>query len=725
MVAPLIVVFLWLTASGLGGPYFGKITEVSSNDLASFLPSDSDSTFVNEELKKFQTTSSIPLITVFSSDDELTDSQSNAISTAVEDLEAATLSVDRVSSPITSADGKAQLVIVPLDPNGEVADSIDEARWLIDRSVSETDYQFTGPAMFSRDLSAAFAGIDGTLLIVTLAVVFVILLIVYRSPMLPLVTLIGALGALTASVVVVWWLAQAGTVQINGQVQGILFILVIGAATDYSLLYIARYREELLRNKTAWQATIKAWKASFEPIIAAGSTVILGLLCLLLSNLSSNQALGPVGSVGIGFAILAALTFLPAALLLLGRKAFWPKLPNYNSLSTKTKLTKSSFWEKIARFVGKFPRPIWITVTAILIIASLGVTQLRAEGVSQENLILGTSEARDAQQVLRKHFPDGAGAPAYIVTSQSDIDTVVSVLDGDDGIDTVSALAPDSPAGEIPLGTFAETLTEARGVEMYQQSMSIPSARMTTMTSGPKVVDGKVILSATLSDTPTTIEARDTIERLRNEMLAQNISVSIGGVSATQLDTNDSANRDLRVVIPVILILITIVLMLLLRAVVLPILLMLMNILSFLATIGISAMLFNNVWEFPGADPSVLVFGFVFLIALGIDYTIFLMTRVREETKAIGIREGTLKALVVTGGVITSAGIVLAATFAALNVIPILFLAQIAFIVAFGVLLDTLIVRSLLAPAVTLDIGRKVWWPSILSNADSSNKQIN
>ena len=703
LIIPLALVFVWLGLAGVGGPYFGKIEQVSSNDLSTFLPASAESTEVNNALAEFQDRTTIPLLIVFGEEAQLTEEQTSTVDAAMADIESSGVAAGTISPPILSEDGIAKLAIVPLSSEGEPDELISEVTEVLEAQDGLPAYELTGPAMFSKDLAEAFAGIDGTLLIVALSVVLVILLVVYRSPFLPIITLLGALSALAVSILAVWHLADNDIVLLNGQVQGILFILVIGAATDYSLLYIARYREELIRQPTAWQATRAAWKASVEPIAAAGGTVTIGLLCLLASDLGSNQALGPVGAIGISFAVLVALTYLPAILLLFGKRAYWPKMPVHETRKSVNIAEKNHpLWAKVARFVGTHPRRVWAGVAAVLIIASAAAPQFEATGVEQTDFVLGQSDARDGQQKLEQHFARGSGAPMYVLVSETDIDRVVDFLDEAAGIEGVAVLTDDPDQPQLPVGKQADEITAGLPFN--------PFAGLE-----PKRVDGQVMLAATLRDAASSEEAKQTIERVRAEISDVSSSALIGGVTAVQYDTNVASLRDIVVVIPLILVLITIVLILLLRSVVAPIVLMVANVLSFTATLGIAALLFNYVWDFPGADPSVVIYGFVFLIALGIDYTIFLMTRVREETFSLGVRRGTLTALVVTGGVITSAGVVLAATFAALYVIPILFLAQIAFIVAFGVLLDTLVTRSLLVPALTLEIGKKIWWPSRLA----------
>lgn len=752
---PAVLVLVWLGVAGVGGPYFGKIDEVSSNDLATFLPKNAESTKVKEQLEKFQDADTMPAIVVFESGSELTSTQLDAIDDAKTAIQQSGAVKGEVSDAITAEDEKAAFLLVPFDANSEFDQKVDTVKGAINATNVGIGYKVTGPAMFARDLNKAFAGIDGTLLFVALGVVFIILLIVYRSPILPIVTLTGAIIALSAAILLVWHLADAGIVQLNGQVQGILFILVIGAATDYALLYIARYREELAEHQSVFAATKAAWKASWEPILAAGGTVSLGLLCLLVSDLGSNKALGPVGGIGIIFAVLSALTFLPAALLLIGRVAFWPRRPKYSPAKAHGDYRANHpVWARVGSLVGTHPRRLWIGISVVLIIASVFVTQLKAEGVTQSELIIGPSEARDGQAMLDRHFPSGSGSPTYVVAPEGEVDAVVAKLEADKGVDTVSIITTDKDTSPAPLGRqeakikgeIREKVSDARAAQLediraqissqmagmpeayieqaYDQAIAnVPSVDSLVEKaypfSGvePKVVDGEVVLQATLKDPASSVVARETVARLRTDIQKDHPSVILGGVSAIQLDTNTASEHDLRIIIPLILVVITIVLMLLLRAIIAPLVLLVTTVVSFCATLGVAALLFNNVWHFAGGDPAIVIFGFVFLVALGIDYNIFLMTRVREETLKVGVRQGTLKALVVTGGVITSAGIVLASTFAALNVIPILFLAQISFIVAFGVLLDTLIVRSLLVPSLTLQIGKLMWWPSKLWRA--------
>ena len=750
---PSMLVVVWFVLAGFGGQYFAKIGEESSTDLTTFLPSSADSTKVNNQLDSFQDKKSIPLVVVYDNDGKkLTSNEMDAIRDASESLANLEQVAGKIAPPIQSEDEQAAITVLPLKSDGDFKTSFVEIRGKLNDANLPLSFVLTGPASFAHDLQNAFAGIDSTLLFVALGVVFLILLIVYRSPLLPFIVLLSAMAALSIAVFVVVELSQAGIVQLNGQVQGILFILVIGAATDYSLLYIARYREELVDHRTAWHATWAALKSSYEPIIAAGGTVTAGLLCLLLSDLGSNRALGPVGGMGIGLSVLATLTLLPSLLVLVGRNVFWPRRPKYiTSKAEEHYITNHPVWARIGAFVRRHPRRIWASCTILLLVACVGVFQLKAEGVAQGNLVLGESEARAGQAILDKHFAAGSGSPALVIVSSDRRDEAVKVLDEDEGVASVGITATGIESGNMPVGKAGKVINEKIRKEVTseraeqlekirttinQQTSSLPQqyrdvAYASAIANVPsvdelvkaidpfkdadiKVVNNNVLLQVTLADPADSLVARESVKRLRVEVAEIDKNALIGGPSASQLDTNSSALRDVQIVLPAILIAITIILMMLLRAIVAPLLLLVTTVLSFGATIGISAFLFNHVMGYPGADPSVIIFGFVFLVALGIDYNIFLMTRVREETMKSGVARGTIKGLVVTGGVITSAGVVLAATFAALSVIPILFLVQIAFIVAFGVLLDTLVVRSLLVPALTLELGSPMWWPSKL-----------
>ncbi|OSP05254.1 MMPL family transporter [Microbacterium sp. LEMMJ01] len=696
---PVALILVWLAGASFGGPLFGKVDEVSSNDQTTYLPESADATTVQQLLGEFTDSDAIPAIAVFTSEEELTPSELEAISDAVADAPDVEGVADDVSPALPSEDGRAVQAFIPIDGDAELSDATtalgDELRAAVPDGIT---VYITGPAGFTADLAAGFAGIDGLLLGVALLAVLVILVLVYRSFLLPLVVLSTSLFALCVALLVVWWLAKWEILLLSGQTQGILFILVIGAATDYALLFVARFREELRVAQDKGVALLAAWKGSVEPIVASGGTVIAGLLCLLLSDLKSNSTLGPVAAIGIVFAMLSALTLLPSLLLLFGRAVFWPRRPRFEPevVAEEHGMRTTGLWARLSGLIKKRPRVIWIATTLVLLAGAAGVTQLDAQGVPQSDLVLGASEARDGQVALGEHFPGGSGSPVSVIVDEDRLQDAADVLLASDGIDGVTVTAADSPSGSAPVTADGITAVGPPG----------------TPAPEPTTVDGQVLLQGTLTDAADSAAAASTVRELRGEL--DDLGAVVGGVTATSIDTNDASIHDRNLIIPVILVVIMIILMLLLRSILAPVLLILTTVLSFGTAMGVSALVFNGVFDFPGADPAVPLYGFVFLVALGIDYNIFLMTRVREESKQHGTREGILRGLSITGGVITSAGLVLAATFAALSVIPILFLVQLAFIVAFGVLLDTFVVRSLLVPALAYDIGKAIWWPSKL-----------
>ncbi|GAA5025581.1 MMPL family transporter [Terrabacter aeriphilus] len=702
-----LVVLLWLGVGGTGGPLVGRLSEVATNDNANFLPPSAESTAVSKVVERSTDTQTLPYLVVVERASGLTAADRTAVQafvTRIPDLPLAGSSRtvgEFLQSPpqgaIPSEDGKAALVLVAfVADKAEETINGDTALYAVASALRDAGaatlapsglaVHVTGAGGFFADFVIAFSGIDGILLLVALGVVFVILLIVYRSPILPFAVLVTAMFGLSLAALVVFPLARNGTISLSGQSQGILSILVVGAATDYALLLVARFKEELHDRESTWEAMKVAWRASLEPIAASAATVVLGLLCLRLSELGSTKGLGPVGALGIVGAFVAALTFLPATLLLVGRRIFWPQVPRVDHVHSADAVGTRGIWGRVAGVVGRRPRRTWVVTLLALLACAAFLPTLNARGIAQSDLFLTEVDSVTGQAVLARHFPAGSGQPVQIAAPEAEADAVVKVLASADGVSSPQVgFVPGQP---------------------------------------PTVVDGQVLVQGTLDSAADSVEAEDTIETLRSSLDAVGPDVLVGGATATNLDVRLASERDLKVIIPAILAVIFVVLVLLLRSIVAPLVLVGANVLSFAATMGVSAIAFNHVFGFPGSDPSTPLYGFVFLVALGIDYSIFLMTRVREESRLRGTRPGILVALAVTGGVITSAGIVLASTFSALAVLPILFLVQIAFIVAFGVLLDTLVVRSLLVPAVAYDIGERIWWPVGLPHAGRHEARV-
>ncbi|MZG16625.1 MMPL family transporter, partial [Streptomyces sp. SID5914] len=529
------------------------------------------------------------------------------------------------------------------------------------------------------------AGIDGLLLAVALITVLVILLLVYRSVLLPLVIILSAVFALALSCAIVYALADRDVVRVDGQVQGILSILVIGAATDYALLLTARFREELARHPDRFGAVRAALRDSWGAVVASAATVALGLLALLLSDLTNNRALGPVGAIGIVCSVLSTLTFLPAVLVLLGRVAYWPAKP----VRSGDPEAGHRLWHRVAALVDRAPRRIWAVSLAALLACAAFAPTLSSKGVPLDEIFVNDTPSVAAQQTLAEHFPGGSGNPAVVIAEADRLDPVLRAARDTDG---VASAAPVTDSGRPGAGT-------------------------------PLVVDGRVRIDATLQAPADSDAAKSTVVRLRAAVHeVPGADALVGGYTAQQYDTQETAGEDRTLIVPVVLAIILVILILLLRSLLMPVLLVATVALNFLATLGVSALVFTHVFGFGGTDASVPLYGFVFLVALGVDYNIFLMSRVREEALRHGVHEGILRGLTATGGVITSAGVVLAATFAALGVIPLAFLVQTAFIVAFGVLLDTLVVRSLLVPALARDIGAVAWWPGRLGHRDRAGR---
>jgi putative drug exporter of the RND superfamily len=688
---PGLIVVAWLAAAGPLNAVGARLTGLQENDNAAFLPDSAESTRVTELQGKFQSEQSLPLILVWERPEGVDAQTRQAVTDRLAQVQAVLEEGDRlagpVSPPIPSQDGQALQVIAPLrtDLGEDIVTTVEEVRGVV--QVPGATAYATGPGGVFADFANGFAGIDGLLLLAAFGIVLLILLVVYRSPILPLLVIGTAALALSAANAVAYLLASNDLITVNGQSQGIASILVVGAATDYGLLLVARYREELRRHPSKYQAMAVAWRRSVAPIVASGATVILGVLCLLLSDLASNRGLGPISAVNVVFAVVVALTFLPAALTLLGRAAFWPFRPRPGTQAAE----QARLWGRIAGLIRRRPAPVLAATVAVLLAGAAFLPTLEADGIALADTIRGPSQAVDGQAVLARHFDAGVGSPAVIITPAGSADAVTRAAGAVPGVARVAPVTEAGPGGPPP--------------------GAAPAAGR----ADPKVVDGLVELDATLEDPADSDAAIATVGQLRQAVRAADPRSLVGGATATDLDTRQTTDRDRRVIIPVVLAVITAVLALLLRSLAAPLLLTATVVLSFAATLGIAALVFNNVLDFPGSDPGVVLIGFVFLIALGVDYNIFLMSRAREESLAVGARQGILRALTVTGGVITSAGLVLAATFGALIVLPLLILTQVAFIVAFGVLLDTFVVRSLVVPAAVYLLGDRVWWPSRLA----------
>ena len=699
----LIVVIVWFAITGVFGPLFGKLSSVQENNNSSFLPKGAEATKASDEIAKFSGKDSFNFPTLILFEGKSTPETFAAINSHLATvggltLEGTSATISDFLAPgekitvFPSQDGKAILANIPLDGNSiakvlpndkpvlpAVVAALREDIKPIAQANGLTPY-VTGPGGLLGDLFGAFGTLDSSLLLTTLGVVALILILVYRSPVLWIIPLMSAMFALTTAGGIVYLLAKNNIIDVDGQSQGILSVLVIGAATDYALLLIARYREELHLHENRFDAMKSAYKGVWEPILASGSTVSISLLILLFSQLTNTAGLGPIGAIGIVSAMLTILTLLPALLLVFGRWIFWPRRPLFDGDDH----VMSGPWSKVANSIGRNPRRAWVVTGSVLLLLAFASTTLKADGIGTVDTFTGKPESVVGQKLLVTHFPGGEGDPTQIVVATDKIEAVTAAVKAAPGVTDVSPL-------------------------------------LDPMTSSMKVVGGKAILNVTLDKAPDSVEAGNDIPKIRELAHQADATSLVGGTSAVYFDVRTANNRDNKTIIPIILIVITLILGLLLRSILSAIVLLGTVLLSYFATLGVCALVFNHIFGFAGGDNSFPLFAFIFLVALGIDYNIFLMTRVREESGKIGTRAGIIKGVTVTGAVITSAGIVLAATFAVLGLLPLVPLAELGFAVAFGVLLDTIIVRSILVPALVHEIGPKIWWPSKLQHEEIKN----
>ncbi|WP_331771963.1 MMPL family transporter (plasmid) [Embleya sp. NBC_00888] len=681
-----IILVLWVVVLAAAGPAASKLTDAEKNDASAWLPGNAESTKVVDQSKDFLP-QNVTAVVVFARSSGLTPADNRIIASDAAQMRTLTAHgivgaqvqgpiLDRAEAP------RAALVLVPITfgDNGwnSIGKAVDEIRAVLDDNPDNgLETHITGPGGVAADSSDAFQGIDGTLLFAALAVVVVILLFTYRSPTLLLVPVVCVVGALFVAQALIYVLARHASLVVNAQSAGILTVLVFGAGTDYALLLVARYREELRRHEDRHEAMALALHRAGPAVIASASTVILGMLCLLAAEMNSTNGLGPVAAIGVAVALLVMLTLFPAVLLILGRWIFWPVIPHLGSPEP----TETGLWARTGRRIARRPRAVWIGTVAALGALSFGLLALNAEGLTTAESFTGKPDSVVGQTVQARYFPAGTGQPLQVVANTSSLDAVRASLA------TVSGVVPESIV--VP--------------------PDVPAER-----------DGRSYVEATLTDAADSGAAQDTVDDARAAVHAvPQADALVGGGTAAQLDSNRASVRDEKLLIPVILAVVLIILALLLRAVVAPVVLIATVVLSFTAALGVSALVFRHIFDFPAEDTSFPLLVFVFLVALGIDYNIFLTTRVREESIRSDTRTGALTGLAATGGVITSAGLVLAGTFAALATLPIVGFAEIGFAVALGVLVDTLVVRSVVVTALILDLRERMWWPSALWRRDA------
>lgn len=655
--------------------------------------------------------------------------------------------------PVCSADGKAAIVTSYIRGNGEsdtILDPVDYWRDKVSDPGGGLQVKITGGAGYSADAIKVFEGINGTLLLAAVSLVIVLLILIYRSPIFLFVPLTAVIFAELLARSLGYGLSEIG-VTINSQSSSIMSVLVLGAGTDYALLIVARYREELHHRLDRHEAMAAAMGSAGPAVAASAATVIAGLLCLTIAKVNGTSGMGPIAAMGVACAALSMLTLLPALLTICGRRAFWPFVPHSTEWMARegvtagrfrrrivegsrlgallpvvggalvvllllplvilnallTRLTRGlvpslilgpldrglfkpyevrrfrheriadethGFWSRVGRWVARQPARVAAGAVAVLLVFCTGLAFFSTDLTTNDSYTTKV-EAQEGQDLLAKSFPAGASAPTdVVVPSRAEVPRVRAAVARTEGVEAVS--------GPVAQG------------------------------------DEGVLIQAILKPPPYSTEAFDLIDPIRDAAHGAAEGTLVGGPTAVEFDVRDAAAWDSAVIPPIVLVVVFLILVALLRAVVAPLILIGTVILSFAAALGVGYFAFDVFFDFPGSDPSLPLFAFVFLVALGVDYNIFLMARAREETLTHGTRAGMLRALAVTGGVITSAGIVLAGTFSVLAVLPLVFLTEIGFVVAFGVLLDTFLVRSVLVPSLVELIGPKIWWPSSLAREE-------
>ena len=655
--------------------------------------------------------------------------------------------------PICSPDGKAAIVTAYIRGNGEgdtILDPVDYWRDTVSDPGGGLEVKITGGAGYSADAIKVFEGINGTLLLAAVSLVIVLLILIYRSPIFLFLPLTAVIFAEMLARSLGYGLSEIG-VTINSQSSSIMSVLVLGAGTDYALLIVARYREELHHRLDRHEAMAAAMKSAGPAVLASAATVIAALFCLMVAKVNGTSGMGPIAAMGVACAALSMLTLLPALLTICGRRAFWPFVPHSTEWMAREGVTAGRFrkrivegsrfgsllpvlagclvvlillplvilnalitrltrglvpslilgpldralfkpyevrryrheriadethgiWSRVGRWVARQPARVAIGSIAVLLVLSLGLTFFSTDLTTNDSYRTEV-ESVEGQEILSRSFPAGASAPTDVVVPDAgSVSEVSRAVAGVDGVEAVS--------GPVAQG------------------------------------DSGVLIQATLEPEPYSTEAFDLIDPIRDAAHGAAEGTLVGGPTAVEFDVREAAAWDSKVIPPIVLVVVFLILVALLRAVIAPLLLIGTVILSFVAALGVGYFAYDVIFDFPGSDPSLPLFAFVFLVALGVDYNIFLMARAREETLTHGTRGGMLRALAVTGGVITSAGIVLAGTFSVLAVLPLVFLTEIGFVVAFGVLLDTFLVRSVLVPALVELIGPKVWWPSRLAREE-------
>ncbi|HEX8647365.1 MAG TPA: MMPL family transporter [Thermoleophilaceae bacterium] len=671
--AKIYVALFWMfVIFGLGAAAVPeKFADAEQNRSVDYLPQNAESVEVIDKVGDFRSGERFAAVVVYRRDGGLTAADRDAIAQdrgALAGLDVAGRPPPP-PPPAFAPDGSTALNVKPLVTTGDgdiLRDEVDAIREVAGGAPQGLQVEVTGPAGFAADAVDVFASIGGVLLIGTALLVFVLLILIYRSPIFWIIPFFAVVVAEVSSRGLGYLLSELG-VTVTGQSSSILTVLVFGAGTDYALLIVARYREELRRQEDKHAAVATAMRAAGPAIIASAATVMVALLCLSLAEVTGTNGLALIGAMGVGLAMLVMCTLLPALLAIFPRGAFWPRVPRFGDEGADA---THGAWRRIAERVGGRPRLVGGAGLLALVVMSLGLAWYSTD-LSTGNQFRDDESSTRGQELVARAFPAGANVPNTVIVPNP---------------------------GETP------------------QVQDALRARPEVASVGePEIAEPGARFDLVLRAEPYSRRAYDQIPDLRRVAReAGGDGVLIGGPTAEERDLRASTQRDTKVIMPLVLVVVFLVLAAILRAIVLPAILLASVVASYVAALGVGYFFFEFVFDFPGADPSLPLWTFVFLVALGVDYNIFLMARVREEATRHGTRQGMLRGLAVTGGVITSAGIVLAGTFSVLGSLPLVFLTELGFVIAFGVLLDTFVVRSVIVPALVFDIGPRVWWPSTL-----------
>lgn len=687
-----IVLGLWVVAFfGLVG-FGSKLADQTTDDTESFLPKSAESTKVVQALdKEFPGGETDTGLIVYKREGGLTAADKQKIADDAAKVADAKDEVPLTAPPQTpfgpgglpvlglvSADGSVAYTVlsVPTDFHKE-GDEGKAVRDLTGKGGDGLQIQLTGGLGFSADAKEVFGSLDATLLAASAILVLILLGLIYRAVLAALTPLIVVFFAYTVAQGLIYFFAKSGAT-VSSNSTSILVVLMFGVGTDYCLLLVSRYREELRIHRDKHEAMQRAVRRAGPAIFASGLTVALSMMVLTLADSGNTRSLGPVAAIGVATACLAGLTLLPALLTIFGRAAFWPRRGIVDYDPAHPSIARQGVWRRFGDKV--LARPVAaLAVTVIAFLAgALGLLAYKVD-YSTTSFFKKSVESIEGFKTIQSAFPAGLLAPTTVlVESESAPVTQAEVALAVRQLSAVDGVAAATPTGDL--------------------------------SSDKRIAEIRVILE----HDPLKKAQLDIVPEMRSavEDVGPGVAALVGGSTAINYDLDQTTSRDLKLIAPIALLVIAIILGILLRSLVAPLLLIASVVLSFLCTVGLSVLFIRYVVGDPGMDASIPTFAFIFLVALGIDYTIFLMARVREEAREHGTREGMLRAIAATGPVITSAGIILAGTFSVLMTLPVTFTFDLGLMVALGILLDTFVVRTIMVPAAVEIIGDKVWWPS-------------